>query len=420
MNAILELQQTSILIVDDDVFVQSVIKAGLENIGYKKVRCEDNGGTALDLLAQDQSIELVILDLHMPEIDGIRFMRGLADSRPGIDVVLASGEDGRLISTAISLGRSMGVNVLGSLEKPVQLERLQDLLDQRRPAEVAREELHVVKEPLSREDLQDGLLGAGKNNRPHLMFQPIVSLMSKSIVTVEVLARWWNRDRGILSPHEFIPLAEQEELLDTLTRDVYNMTIKQIAQWHKSGLRISAAVNLSINSFRDENFARFLFETAARQNIDCSRLIFEVAESQTSEVTPQCLEALLNLRLRGFRLSIDDFGTGSSSFTHVKNIPFTELKIDREFVSGASLDQGSRSILEESINLARRLDMSVVAEGVENRGEWDLVEQLGCDFVQGYYCAKPLSNTELMKLLESWQGPHRAPRKNPALAQSSS
>ena len=135
---------------------------------------------------------------------------------------------------------------------------------------------------------------------------------------------------------------------------------------------ISAAINLSINSFRRPEFTRYLIDTAAQRNIDCARLIFEVAESQTSVVTPQCLEALLSLRLKGFRLSIDDFGTGSSSFTHLKNIPFTELKIDREFVTGASDDPGARSILEESINLARRLSMVVVAEGVETErtGIW--------------------------------------------------
>ena len=411
MNALTELQQASILIVDDDVFMQSVIKAGLESIGFRKIQLEDNGNSALNLLRSDRSIELVILDLQMPEMDGVRFMRQLVEFRPNLDVILASGESGRLLSTAISLGRSMGINVLGSLQKPVKIAELQELLEQRDCYVVTREHLEVVRSSLCRDDLYDGLLGDSVNNRPHLMYQPIVCIASGSIVAVEVLARWWNRERGILAPDQFLRQAEEHGMLDLLTREVYRRAIAQMAQWKETDNKISVAVNLSINSFRDESFARYLIDVAATEGIDYARLIFEMTESQTSSVTPECLEALLSLRLRGFRLSIDDFGTGSSSFTHVKNIPFTELKIDREFVSGAALDPESRSILEESTNLARRLNMAVVAEGVETREEWDLVEQLGCDFVQGYYCSRPLQSHELLEFINAWRGPHGTPRK---------
>lgn len=406
MNAIQKLQQASILVVDDDALAQELIVAGLKSIGYEGIRTEGEGEIALKLLREDPAIELIVLDLHMPGIDGIRFMRQLSDFRRNVDVILASGQSGRLLSTTIGLGRSMGLNVLGALQKPVELEQLRELLDQRRCVEIIRQELGVVRVPLSIDDLRSGVQGIDKDNHPHLMFQPVVSVATGEIVSVEVLARWWNRERGILTPDLFLPLAEEQGLLDQLTRMIYEKTIEQAARWFKAGKRISVAVNLSINSFGDDSFAPFLISTAAAHKVDCTGLIFEVSESQTSSVTPDCLEALLNLRLKGFRLSIDDFGTGSSSFAHVKNIPFTELKIDREFVTGAATDGESRSILEESINLARRLNMSVVAEGVETREEWNLVERLGCDFVQGFYCSRPVENSELMKLLNSWNGPH--------------
>lgn len=410
MNAIQKLQQTSVLVVDDDDLAQIIIASGFKNIGYQTIRTEGNGGVALNLLREKQAIDLIVLDLHMPNIDGIRFMRQLSEFRKNIDVILVSGERGRLLSTTISLGRSMGLNVLGALQKPVQLDQLKELLDQRCGQEVSKQNLGTVRIPLSIRELRSGVVGADENNHPHIMFQPVVSVATGAIVSVEVLARWWNRERGILTPDLFLPLAEQEGLLDQLTRMIYEMTIKQAAQWSKAGKRISAAVNLSINSFGDERFVPFLINTAEAHKVDSSGLIFEVSESQTSSVTPDCLEALLNLRLRGFRLSIDDFGTGSSSFAHVKNIPFTELKIDREFVTGAAVDAEARSILEESINLARRLSMEVIAEGVETRQEWDLVDQLGCDFVQGFYCSRPIENSELMSLLDSWRGPHDDPK----------
>ena len=406
MNAMLELQQTSILVVDDDILLQNVIEAALKNMGFKQVQIVGDGRSALECLRAGDSIELVLLDLQMPQMDGIRFMRQLAECRPDIDVILASGQRGRLLSTAISLGRSMGLNVLGALQKPLQLKSLKTLLEKRQSFTVEQEDIAVIDNPLAREDLHDGLLGSESNNHPHLMFQPVVSIATGSIVSVEVLARWWNRERGILTPDLFLPLIELEGLLDQLTREVYRLTIEQMAQWNKDGKPMSVAVNLSINSFRDLSFSRFLIDTAAAQNIDYSKLIFEMTESQTSSVTPECLEALLNLRLKGFRLSIDDFGTGSSSLAHVKNIPFSELKIDREFITGAAFDPEAHTILEESVNLARRLSMAVVAEGVETREEWDLVERLGCDSVQGYYCSKPLNGEELLDFLDAWKGPH--------------
>ena len=112
------------------------------------------------------------------------------------------------------------------------------------------------------------------------------------------------------------------------------------------------------------------------------------------------------MRLNRFGLSIDDFGTGNSSLAQLKNIPFTELKVDRAFVTGAATNESALAILEASISLARKLEMVVVAEGVETRQDWDLVADLGVDFVQGFYCARPMSNSDLMTFMDNWTGPH--------------
>jgi len=406
MNMLQKQTQSTVLIVDDDVISASILQASLNTLGYERVGIEHDGQRALERLREESAIELVLLDLHMPEMDGIRFMRHLCEIRPAMDLIMVSGQRERVLSTAISLGKSMGLNVLGALQKPIKPNALEETLQRRQNETRERKEFNVISRPLARVDLEAGLDEQDEDNKPCLLFQPIVSVSTGEIVCVEVLARWWNKERGMLSPDAFLPLAERSGLLDQLTTLIYRHTIEQVSEWLRMDKRVSAAINLSINSFRSPEFTRYLIDTAAERNIDCARLNFEVAESQTSAVTPQCLEALLSLRLRGFRLSIDDFGTASSSFTHLKDIPFTELKIDREFVTGATHDAGARSILEESINLARRLSMSVVAEGVESRQDWDLVENLGCDFVQGYYCAKPMGQDQLLQLLETWQGPH--------------
>jgi len=142
--------------------------------------------------------------------------------------------------------------------------------------------------------------------------------------------------------------------------------------------------------------------------VTTDQIVLEVTETQAMTIAVDCLEALIKMRLKRFALSIDDFGTGSSSLAQLKNIPFTELKIDRAFVNGAAHDTSALAILETSISLAKKLGMEIVAEGAETREDWDLVEKLGCDYVQGFYCAKPMPNEELIEFMDNWTGPHQS------------
>jgi EAL domain-containing protein (putative c-di-GMP-specific phosphodiesterase class I)/ActR/RegA family two-component response regulator len=404
------LASQTVMVVDADIAHTDSYNKALRALGHSGIEFQTRGPEALERLKSGSAAQLLILDLHLPDMDGIRFMRELLQIRSDLELVLVSGENRRLLETTVNLGRSMGLNVLGALPRPLELASLKSLLNRKIKSGAGNDDSQTLNRPLAKTDLQEGLAGDWANNRPVLLYQPIVSLLTGNIVCVEVLTRWWNRERGLLTPEKFLPLAEKFGLLDELSRLIYQQTLKQVADWLSHDQKISAAINVSINSFNDPDFANFLIDAAAEHKIDCARLVFEMAETQTSSVQPRCLESLLTLRLKGFRLSIDDFGTGSSSLTHLKNIPFTELKIDREFVTGASDNAASRSILEASVNLAKRLNIAIVAEGVESRQDWDLVEALQCDYVQGYYCGKPMDNKAFLAHLESWQGPHSAPR----------
>jgi EAL domain-containing protein (putative c-di-GMP-specific phosphodiesterase class I) len=404
------LSSQTVMVVDADAAHSDSHNKTLRALGHSGIDFQSRGPEALERLRSGSAAQLLLLDLHLPDMDGIRFMRELAQIRSDMELVLISGENRRLLETTVNLGRSMGLNVLGALPRPLELASLKELLTREIKPGAGNDENQSLNRPLAQTDLQEGLAGDWANNRPVLLYQPIVSLLTGNIVCVEVLTRWWNRERGLLTPEKFLPLAEKFGLLDELSRLIYQQTLKQVADWLSRDQKISAAINVSINSFNDPDFANFLIDAAAEHQIDCARLVFEMAETQTSSVQPRCLESLLTLRLKGFRLSIDDFGTGSSSLTHLKNIPFTELKIDREFVTGACDNAASRSILEASVNLAKRLNIAIVAEGVESRRDWDLVEALHCDYVQGYYCGKPMDNKAFLAHLESWQGPHQAAR----------
>jgi EAL domain-containing protein (putative c-di-GMP-specific phosphodiesterase class I) len=178
---------------------------------------------------------------------------------------------------------------------------------------------------------------------------------------------------------------------------------RQGASWNKQGIDLNVAINISMNNLRHLDFPDRLTDIVNSTGMDIKKLVLEITESRLVKDLGTCLDILTRLRLKGPRLSIDDFGTGYASMEHLKQMPFEELKIDRAFVNGAYKDDTARAILESSIFLAKQLDMTTVAEGVEGKNDWDLVTGLGCDVVQGYYVAPPMDvmafNAWLLKRL---------------------
>jgi len=395
----------SILVVDDEPYILGMAVHILNQLGHEQIETASNGNSALSkLTANDAPFDIIICDLNMPEMDGLEFMRSANDSGFEGGMILLSGENKRTLETALSLVKSHNVNLLGGLVKPIKHDALEGLLEGFEP-KTNEIRSYTPQKPITEEDLVDGIRGSSINE-VNLVFQPKISVKTGEITGVETLARWWSAERGVLGPDTFIPLAEATGLIDALTNKIYLKAIIQASEWAKQGRNLKTAVNISVNSFSKPEFCNFLVETVQSHGVNSSRIILEVTETQAMTVEIDCLEALMRLRLKRFGLSIDDFGTGSSSLAQLKNIPFTEMKIDRAFVNGAAHDDGALAILETSVNLAKKLDMEIVAEGAETREDWDLVEQLGCDYVQGFYCARPMPNDNLIEFMDNWTGPH--------------
>jgi EAL domain-containing protein (putative c-di-GMP-specific phosphodiesterase class I) len=182
---------------------------------------------------------------------------------------------------------------------------------------------------------------------------------------------------------------------------MYRKTLSQMRDWLEKDIILEVSINISVNSFTSDGFVDFLINTAKEYNINPELIVLEITESQLMDNMLECLEKLVQLRMHNFGLSIDDFGTGHSNLTQLKQAPFTELKIDRAFVNGASEDPTARSIFESSVNLAKKLNMTTVAEGVESKEDMILVKELGCDQIQGYYKAKPMFADEFEKFIKS-------------------
>jgi EAL domain-containing protein (putative c-di-GMP-specific phosphodiesterase class I) len=396
-----DLSSLNILVVDDEAFILNLSVRILNNLGCKNIETANNGAVALDLIDKsDKSFDIIICDLNMPEMDGIEFMRHASGKDFTGGMILLSGEDERMLETAKDLAKAHKLNILGVIPKPLKPDTIKDLLESFKPA--GQTKAWSPQAPISEEELKVGI----ETEELQLVYQPKVSIKTGEVVGVETLARWDHKERGILGPGTFIPLAEKCGLIDDLTYSIYKKAMRQVGEWLANGIDLKTSVNFSVNSFSLPEFPDFLIETAQDEGVDLSKVVLELTETQVMKNALDSLEVLMRLRMKKFGLSIDDFGTGNSSMEQLKRIPFTELKIDRAFVYGAVNDTGARAILESSVTLAKSLKMETVAEGAENREDWDLVESLGVDIVQGYYCAKPMPNEELLEFMENWTGPH--------------
>ena len=215
--------------------------------------------------------------------------------------------------------------------------------------------------------------------------------------------RWAHPRRGTVYPNDFIQIAEECGAIEALTEWVLQEAMRQLARWQAAGLQTHMAVNVSMENLRSPNFAgrvgAWMRETAASP----ADLTLEITESRLMSPAPAPLESLVRLRMQGFGLSIDDFGTGHSSLAQLRDVPFTELKIDRGFVHGARHNQIIRPILEGSIGIAKRMGMQAVAEGVENEDDWHLLRDIGCDLAQGWFIARAMPPEEIPAWFERWE-----------------
>jgi EAL domain-containing protein (putative c-di-GMP-specific phosphodiesterase class I) len=235
---------------------------------------------------------------------------------------------------------------------------------------------------------------------PH--FQPKVSLRGMELVGVEALIRWQHSEHGLLSAGSFLPLIADNYLFDDLTAVMLEKSVGQCRKWRRQGLDVQVSVNLSPDLLLAPGLADRIEAKIIEHGIEHENLIIEVPEAALAHDIRVALDSLLQLRVRGFGLAIDDFGTGQCSREQLERIPATELKIDPTMLSGATRQAALRAALKRGLELARELNLKAVAEGVETREEWELVNELGCDMAQGYFIARPMPAEDLVAWKQAW------------------
>ncbi len=389
---------TDIIIVDDDQFQLKLLSHQLAMVGYEHVTAYDDGKTALDQMKGKMlDSTVIILDLNMPNMDGLEFLEHLRNSQFKGALLLVSGEDARVLQAAEKLAGSYNLQVLGHLSKPVQQETLQKYLNalsksRKNAAAVPRIQRYSV------EQLRHGI----EQGQLFNLYQPKVLLSTGELIGVEALVRWNHPQDGIVLPDEFITLAEESEMIDKIARLVLRNALKDSVLWREFGINITVAVNISMYNLNTRDFVNFLESELSASGVSPQDLTLELTESKLMQDYSLVLDMLTRLRLRRVNLSIDDFGTGHSSMAQLRDIPFNELKIDRGFVHTAWDNATLHGIFDGSMQLAKNLGIKTVAEGVEDEADWSFLWNSGCDHAQGYFIGKPMTAAELPQWQEQW------------------
>ena len=385
--------RSTVYLLDDeealvDLHCEVAKLAGLEAHGF--TRASDFFEQVVDF----ESGSILVLDLHMPEMDGIEVMRRLAKMHNTPAFILLSGHDVSVLNSAEKLCRAHGLEVIASLQKPLSLDNLMQLFKQHNPGKSNQKQ--TVSSHSAQEITVHDLKQAIRKNQLVLHFQPQLELGTKKLSGIEVLVRWQHPEQGLVYPDGFIPLAEKSGIIGELTYWIIDNTMLQQQLWQREGLTTTVSVNISAMDITSLKLPEQLADLLNNNKLAAKRLTLEVTESALMGELVTSLDILTRLRLKGIRLSIDDFGTGYSSLSQLHRVPFTELKIDRSFVRNLSTDNEARAIIKTCILLGHELNMRVVAEGVEHEADFELLQQMGCDIAQGYYIARPMPTDELL------------------------
>jgi EAL domain-containing protein (putative c-di-GMP-specific phosphodiesterase class I) len=246
--------------------------------------------------------------------------------------------------------------------------------------------------------LLDGFERALINNRLHMVYQPKVALADGRLQRVEALVRWEDPVFGAVAPSRFVPLAERHGLIDPLTQWGLRTTLRQWLKWCDQGRDTHIAFNISALSLQHLDFPDLVERMCRALEVPADRLVLELTEGATQPLV-KLMDTLTRFRIKGIGLALDDFGTGFSSLMQLRQLPFTEVKIDRFFVRDMATSNDSLLIVKATIDLAHGLGMTATAEGIETEEQARLLRELGCDVGQGYWIAQPLEPDAL----DSWE-----------------
>ncbi len=378
-------QKTRVLIVDDDREIGSILHDFLSR-SYDCIAVT----SAADALAALASapFDLIMSDISMPQMSGLEMIPHIATLAPESVVVMISGQ--RMIESAIE---AMRAGAFDYITKPFELTQVDAVV--RRALDYRKQ--RDGRSRATRCDAEKRRLAQALNNHDFIVhYQPQVEIPSLKIVGAEALVRWEDRERGMLLPSDFIPLAEDTGLIVPIGAAVLQTACAQARQWHQMGLAdFCVAVNVSPKQLQEDNFLKTVAQALDDAGLEPEFLEIEVTETSLMQNPEIGIQTLTTLRAMGVKIAIDDFGTGYSSLGYLKRLPIDSVKLDASFVKDATSDPDDAALVMAIITLAHNLRLKVTAEGIETQDQLAFLRLLRCDRGQGYFFGRPGISDEM-------------------------
>jgi EAL domain-containing protein (putative c-di-GMP-specific phosphodiesterase class I)/ActR/RegA family two-component response regulator len=374
------------IIVDDEAGIRRFVRLAAEEAGFDVTEAE-NGDDLLKTLSHCAPA-LIVLDLQMSSTDGVETLRELAERKVTAKIILFSGMDIRTLESARDIAQRRGIDISAILQKPVRRDALIQKFKQ-----INLESQSFTPATL-RKCLDQQLIA--------VHYQPKLSLETLEIVGMEALLRCRDEIGRVIPPEKVVETAEAASMIDDLTERVFRLALQQRQMWSQSGVDLDMAINVSPRCSFDRRFPELLADLCTEANVPTNSVTIELTETAVMDDDILGTEALLRLRLKGFRLSIDDFGTGYSSLLRLKQLPFSEIKVDKSFVMDLAGSRDNEVIVKTIIQLAQGMDLHCVVEGVETEAALRYAARLGCNDAQGYFIARPMPGPDMLGFLKAW------------------
>jgi EAL domain-containing protein (putative c-di-GMP-specific phosphodiesterase class I)/ActR/RegA family two-component response regulator len=396
---IAHMQHLHFLVAEADPVQRRALADALAQLGATRVTEVPDAPMTLRTLQSGFSpkIDVAIVDLGLGGMDGMELLRAVAALRSKVAVIVTGAQPPGVLFSVETLIQAHGVDLLGTVAKPVNAGKLKALLDNYQPPGMPQAETPGPSFSFAQ-------VGVGLQQRQfEPFFQPKIELATGQVTGLETFARWRHPEHGVLGPAAFIGALQPNNRVDFLDWTMIELSVERCRRFHDQGIPISISLNLAPATLAQQDFVRQIMACMKRHGVLPDYLTFEMSESAILDFDVDFIERLVRLRMMGFGLAIDDYGTGRSNLQLLARIPFSELKIDRSFVDGASKKRPLGTVLKSCLGLAHSLDRMSCAVGVETRQDWDFLQGLGCTYAQGYHIANPMAAEDFPGWLEDWR-----------------